>query len=62
MGLLGDTSKGIILLAVVIGIFLMFEFIEINQIAIAMFLLIGLMISISIVAFGYWKNRRKKGP
>ena len=60
MGVFGGISKGILVLIVVIWVFLIFEFIEMNLTAIAMFVLIGLIISISIVAFEYWKNRKKK--
>ena len=60
MGLLGDTSRGIIILTVVVGVFLIFEFIEMNQTALAILILIGLIIPISIVAFEYWKDRKKK--
>ncbi len=59
-GNLGGISKGILLLIAAIWVFLIFEFIEINQIEVAMFLLIGLIISISIAAFECWKNRKKK--
>ncbi len=59
-GNLGGISKSILLLTASIWGFLIFEFIEINQIEIAMVLLIGLTISISITAFECWKNRKKK--
>jgi hypothetical protein len=59
MGLLGDASKGILLLAVVVGVFLIFEFIIMNQIALAMLLLIGLIIPFLLVAFEYRKNFRE---
>lgn len=60
MGLVGETAKGFLILTVVIGVFLIFEFIKMNQIALATLLLIGLIIPLFIVAFEYWKNRRKQ--
>ena len=60
MGLIGDMAKGFLILTVVIGVFLIFEFIKMNQIALATLLLIGLIIPLSIVAFEYLKNRRKQ--
>lgn len=56
MGFLGDTSKGILLLAVVVGVFIIFEFIAMNQIALATLVLIGLIIPLSLAAFEYQKN------
>ena len=58
MGFLGDTSKGILLLAVVVGVFLIFEFIAMNQIAIAILILVSLIIPLSLVALEYRKNFR----
>ncbi len=59
MGLLGDTSKAILLLAFLVGVFLIFEFIAMNQIALAMLLLIGLVIPLLLVALEYRKNFRE---
>ena len=59
MGLLGDTSKSILLLAVLVGVFIIFEFIAMNQIALAMLLLIGLTIPFLLVALEYRKNFRE---
>jgi len=59
MGFLGDTAKGILILTVVVGVFLIFEFIAMNQIAIAILILVGLIIPLSLVALGYRKNFRE---
>jgi len=59
MGVLGDISKGILILAAVVGVFLIFEFIAMNQIALAMLILIGLIIPLSLVALEYRKNFRE---
>lgn len=60
MGLLGDTAKGILILAVVIWVFAIFEFIKMNQIALAILFLIGFIIPLSIIAYAYLKNRKKQ--
>ncbi|MCK4885698.1 hypothetical protein KAS24_06455 [Candidatus Bathyarchaeota archaeon] len=59
MGLLGDTTKGILILTFVVGVFLIFQFIAINQTAIALLLLVGLIIPLSLVALNYRKNFRQ---
>jgi len=59
MGVLGDTAKGSLILTVVVGVFLIFEFIAINQIAIAILILVGLIIPLSLVALEYRKNFRE---
>ena len=59
MGFLGDTAKGILILAVVIWVFAIFEFIKTNQIALAILFLIGFLIPLSMIAYAYWKNRKK---
>ena len=56
MGLLGDTTKAILLLAVLVGVFLIFEFIAMNQIALAMLLLVGLTIPFLLIALEYRKH------
>ena len=51
-----------LLLFVVMGVPLMFKYIERYQIDIAMLILIILIIAtISVVAFEYWKFRKQKG-
>ena len=59
VGLLGDSSKGILILSVVIGVFLIFEFLAMNQTALAILILIGLVIPIAIVALQYRKSFRE---
>jgi len=60
MGVLGDTVKGILILTAVIWVFAIFEFIKMNQIALAILFLIGFIIPLSMIAYAYLKNRRKQ--
>jgi len=60
MGLLGDFAKGFVIMAVVFWIFAIIEFICIKLIALALLLLIGLTIPLSLIAFEYLKNRKKE--
>jgi len=59
MGFLGDVSKGILIFAVVVWVFLILQFIVMNQIAFALLLLVGLIIPLSLVAIEYRKNFRE---
>ena len=59
MGFLGDVSKGILIFAVVVWVFLILQFIAMNQIAIAILILVGLIIPLSLVALEYRKNFRE---
>jgi len=59
MGLLSNSAKGILILAVVIGVFLIFQFIKMNQIALAVLLLIGFIILFSLVGYEYLRSRKK---
>jgi len=59
MGFSGYTAKGILILTVVVGVFLIFEFIAMNQIALAILILVGLIIPLSLVALEYRKNFRE---
>ena len=59
MGLLGDFAKGFVIMAVVFWIFAIIEFICIKLIELALLLLIGLTIPLSLIAFEYLKNRKK---
>jgi len=59
MGLLGDFAKGFVIMTVVFWIFAIIEFICIKLIALALLLLIGLTIPLSLIAFEYLKNRKK---
>lgn len=58
MGLIGDFAKGFVIMTVVFWIFAIIEFIYMNQIVLAILLLIGLIISLSMIAFEYLKNRK----
>ena len=60
MGLLGDTAKGILILAVVVWVFAIFEFIKMNQITLAILFLIGFLIPLSMIVYAYWKNQKKE--
>ena len=59
MGVLGDVSKGFLIFAVGVWVFLILQFIVTNQIAFALLLLVGLIIPLSLVAFEYRKNFRE---
>jgi len=56
----GYTARDILLsLTVLVGVFLILQFIVMNQIALAILLLVGLIIPLSLVAFEYRKNFRE---
>ena len=59
MGLLGDFAKGFVIMAVVFWIFAIIDFICIRQVVLALLLLVGLIIPLSMIAFEYLKNRKK---
>jgi len=60
MGFSGYTARNILLsLTVIVGFFLILQFIVMNQIALALLLLVGLIIPLSLVAFEYRKNFRE---
>lgn len=60
MGLLGDFSKGFVIMMVVFWFFLIIEFVYMKQIVLAILFLIGLIIPLSMIAFEYLKNRKKE--
>ena len=60
MGLLGDFTKGFVIMVGVLWIFIIIEFIAIGQIGIALLFLLTLMIPLSMIAFEYWRNRKKE--
>lgn len=60
MGLLGDFTKGFVIMVGVLWIFIIIEFIAIGQIGIALLLLLTLMIPLSMITFEYWRNRKKE--
>jgi hypothetical protein len=60
MGFSGYTGRDILLsLTVVVGVFLILQFIVMNQIALALLLLVGLIIPFSLVAIEYRKEFRE---
>ena len=59
MVFLGYTAKGILILGIVIGVFLIFEFLAMNQTVLATLILAGLIIPIALVAFEYQKSFRE---
>ena len=60
MGLLGDFAKGFVIMTVVFWIFATIAFIYMKLIALALLLLVGLIIPLSMIAFEYLKNRKKE--
>jgi|GEM_PF-1222383 len=58
MGLIGDFSKGILILTVACWIFLIIEFTAIGQTILALLLLIGLLITSSMIIY---QSRHTKG-
>ena len=60
MGLLGDFTKGFVIMVGALWIFIIIEFIAIGQIGIAILLLLTLMIPLSMIASEYWRNRKKE--
>jgi hypothetical protein len=59
MGVLGDVTKGFLIFAVAVWVFLILQFTVMNQIALALLLLVGLIIPLSLVALEYRKNFRQ---
>jgi hypothetical protein len=59
MGFLGDFVKGFVIMISVFWIFAIIEFVYIKQIVLAMLLLIGLIVPLSMISYEYMKNRKK---
>ena len=60
MGFLGYTGRDILLsLTVIVGFFLILQFIVMNQIALALLLLVGLILPFSLVAIEHRKEFRE---
>ena len=59
MGLLGDFSKGFIIMTVAIWIFAILVNVVVGQLWMV-FLLLILLIPLSMIAFEYLRNRRKQ--
>ena len=60
MGLLGDFGKGFVIMVGALRIFIIIEFVYIKQIALAILLLTGLIIPLSMIGFEYLKDRKKE--
>jgi hypothetical protein len=60
MGLLDDFAKGFVVMTVVFWIFAIIEFIYMKLIALALLLLVGLIIPLSMIVFEYLRNRKKE--
>ena len=59
MGVLGDVSKGILLFVVFVEVFLIIQFIVMNQIAYAILVFVGLVIPIAFLAVEYQRSSRE---
>lgn len=59
MGLLSDTTKCILILSGVIGVFLILELLKMNQTALAILIIIELIVPIATVAPQYQKSFRE---
>ncbi len=60
MGLLGDFTKGFVIMIAVFWGFLIIEFIYMKLYAFAVLFLLTLMIPLSMIALDYLKNRKEK--
>jgi len=60
IGLLGDFSKGFVIMTAAIWVFVIIEFIYMKQIVVALLLLFVLMIPLSMITYEYLKCRKKK--
>jgi len=60
LGLLGDFTKGFVIFTGALWVFAIIGFISIGQVGIALLLLFVLMIPLSMIAYEYLKNRRKR--
>jgi uncharacterized membrane protein len=59
-GLLGDFTKGFVIMTGVLWVFIIIQFIIMRQIAIALLFLLTLMIPLSMVALEYLRNQKKE--
>ena len=60
IGLLGDFSKGFVIMTAAIWVFVIIEFVYMKQVVAALLLLFVLMISLSMITYEYSKYRKKK--
>jgi hypothetical protein len=54
----GDFAKGFVIVGCIAFLVLMIEFLIIGQTALAMLMLVGFMIPLSVFIYGYVKDRR----
>jgi len=60
MGLLADFAEGFVIMTVVFWIVAIIELMCIRQIGLALLLLIGLIIPLSMIGYEYLKNRKRE--
>jgi len=60
MGLLGDFSKGFVIMIGVFSVFAIIGFIVMEQLEIALVFILALMIPVSMIAFEYRKNKKEE--
>jgi len=60
LGLLGDFTKGLVVITGALWVLAIFGFIAIGQMVIALLLLLVLMIPLSMITLEYLKNRKKE--
>ena len=60
MGLLGDFTKGFVIMIGVLWVFTIIEFIAIGQIGTALLLFLTLLIPLSMIAYEYLRNQKKE--
>ena len=59
-GLLGDFTKGFVIMIGVLWIFIIIQLIIMRQIAIALLFLLTLMIPLSMISLEYLRNQKKE--
>ena len=59
-GLLGDFTKGFVIMIGVLWVFIIIQFIIMRQIAIALLFLLTLMIPLSMISLEYLRNQKKE--
>jgi len=59
MGLIGDLAQAILITWVVFWVYVMIWFFTTGQIGLALLFLVGLLISLSFIAYEYWQYRKK---
>lgn len=59
-GLLGDFTKGFVIMIGVLWVFIIIQLIIMRQIAIALLFLLTLMIPLSMISLEYLRNQKKE--